>query len=1258
MTFAIARDSGNETRHGLETDRETLGRDASAAPPPWHEGNRLGNFLLKQLLGHGTSGYVFRAMDLSDRNRTCALKLLLPDSVDQLLWNKLGFRRMMPVEHHNLMRVYRIHQLDKYVGLSMEEVRGETFSRARRKLHLLDPSQAYDRLLSLLQQYASGLAMMHQHGFVHRDMKPGNLMVSFDGVAKIIDYGLVDLFEFNATDCKPRGMLVGTPRYMAPEVYWSQRYLPSGDIYGLGIVCLETLLSIQTHANETPQDLVREFEDHQRDRDQIDEAIVGLGDAVPEVIRDLCTQMLSCDPADRPTAIELARTANSSAVSVRVPAPEALLGRDREMAQIDAWTATIFSGAASRLHLSGPAGIGKSRLLKEVIQRIEAKRWGQLFVSRCRSREDQPLQAFDQICDAIADRYRQSDREPLELDPVSFAILTGGFPVLAKVLRSSPEILPPPATNVGMDALEAAVRLSHQLRLVGPLFLIVDDSQWADVDSRNLLDRLAVATGREGIGIITISDQADDHRAPAQQTLQLDPLSMAESVALLTQFARRLQVNLDREMLTKIAQLAGGNPYRLNALINEFRLGGSLESEPAELEQTTGDAPAIERLWNRRIDRLSPDAKRLLPLVVTAGGKMATAQLAELTGLHESVDAAISELAQQHLIVDQATGGQCIEIAHDRVAESILNTLSEQQIQEAHQAWAMQLARKEPGTESAARIAGHFYAANLPGQATTYAIFAGQDAEQRLATYEAGKWYQRAAGFLDGTEQITQLKNAARCFQDADYSTEAAACLQELVELDDHNLSPEEQFEFQKLAMILLIRNGSYGQSRAKIDELAKRLRIPRPKPLWFATLAVWARQLQRQTRGRQTLVQAIVDQIAEPRNPSPDDAPIGQRLALCSSLVRTLSFFDNRYAAELSLYGEKHLASYPDLTLRINAAVGEAVFGCYDRGRRRQRSEADLMRLAALVPATGNAASIGDVAAGLAMSHALAGRWSDVVAHTAQAIQIYRETSNRFGFEIAHTALFETWAMWHLGRWDQLRTICQQMHAEAIRRNNGFDQIIAANSYAAAAWLASDDVKSLRQIQAANARIVDRADRVQFVHVCNWASVTMRLLYEGRYDEAWNDYQVIRPYLRKRPFSSVQLIRVLRRQLAAVISLHQLHQRFSEAGVMRVSLSIQGLRRERTPLASMLANFYNGLLMQRITLLRQDGHVQAKAIQFLSAAREQAIEQQLAPFQLAATDAIAALETNQPTDHLTRWMRQENILDPTQFKRTLTVEM
>ncbi len=249
----------------------------------------------------------------------------------------------------------------------------------------------------------------------------------------------------------------------------------------------------------------------------------------------------------------------------------------------------------------------------------------------------------------------------------------------------------------------------------------------------------------------------------------------------------------------------------------------------------------IDRLWQRRAERLSDDATLVLPFVVTAGGRVSTEQLGELTGLGDSVDAAVSELARQRLITDEATGGECITIFHDHVADELIKTLSKEVKRKAHHAWASLLVRQDDPQSLAARIAGHFFAAGEPGRAVAHAILAAEDAERLVAKTEAARWYVRVIEHVDGEEKVIQLRNAARCYHEADYPAEAAECYQQLAKL----VGDEERIECQLLATFLFIRSGRFAMVRDQLQELTRALRLPRPKPPLWSRIALTANSVR-----------------------------------------------------------------------------------------------------------------------------------------------------------------------------------------------------------------------------------------------------------------------------------------------------------------------------------------------------------------------------------------------------------------------------
>jgi hypothetical protein len=1194
------------------------------------------------------------------------MKLLTDTAPDDLLRNKLGFRRMMAIEHPNLLRVDRIYQLGTCIALAMEEIDGITLTEAVQGFQATEPALAYQRLLSLLRDYASGLAMMHAHGYIHRDLKPDNLMVDRKGRGRVIDYGLVDAFELEQSAFGARGFLLGTPHYFAPEVIWSQRYLPAGDIFSLGIVTLDALHEIQTHRGPRQAELQRSNESQHDDAERIVDAIDDLSDSVPEVILEACREMLERHPADRPTAMELVRLGLPHSQPVQWPHEEPIIGRDAERREIVAWVEEIFCGNVGRLHVTGPSGIGKSRLMEQVVEHIESKNWGQVFSAKCRSREDQPLQAFDQICDAIAHRYMKGDRERLELDAVSASMLKTIFPVLENVFASSPPTLVGGSNVEPLDALEAAARMSDQLRLVGPLFLVIDDAQWADRDSLNVLDRLQTAVGREGLGIITVSREPDDpQRLRASKYIHLGPIDVDSAVTILRRAAQRWDVDVPAEMICELAEASGGSPFRLRELADEFRPGGVL-SEFALSQQFETQPPLLSQvseLWKRRVGRLSDDAKKVLTFVVTAGGQVSTQQLAELTELGNSVDASVSELARQRLINDEATGGECISVFHDHVADELIKHLSVDAMREAHQQWALLLSRQQDAGSLSARIAGHFFNAGKPGRAVAHAILAAEDAERRAAISEAARWYTRVVDYVDGVERASVLSHAARCYDKADFPLPAADCYQRLADL----VQGSERIECTFQAIRLLIRGGRFDLARDQISVFAGALGLPKPKLAWRGRIALMTGRLRARLRDRDALLHSVVEMTASESVSVTGGAPATEAdasgspsnrraLKFCDSLIRPMSLFDHLYAEELSLEAIRLALNYGTRAERLHAAITESVFQCVDKGHRRIEGESNLLTLKPHVARLNCSFTSGELWAGIAYSHALACRWNQVALPVQTSLEHYQHLGRSLGFESAHVQWLDVWANWHLGRWTAMRIQTERMLEDGQRRNDLLQQMLSSGGLGSSAFLAIDRPDQLQQFQEFSRELNYHSSLPQLPDVFDWIRSIQLSLYQGKFDEAWHHVELLEPKLRRFPVNRIQLFRVTSAMLSALTAIHNLKGDYRDPWRLRAQVRIDRLSQEQSSLTTMLANYFGGLLQSCIARHQRSSSARSEAEQRLTAARDQASMGRLRPFQLAAMDGLIEVRTGRSLGRLDRRMIKQGIVCPRQFRRLYTV--
>ena len=1227
-----------DTVHRSQVDRETY--QAVMSPddvaPPWKEGDILNPFRLEKFLGKGSSGYVYRATH-QKTNRRWALKLLMLDDPETLVRSKLGFRRMMNVRCPGIVHVDRIYHLDGYFALTMDEVRGITFKDAIKELKNCAKADAYDILLDLLRQYACALTAMHHQDLVHRDIKPRNLMVDDDGKGWLIDYGLVGTAGIKDGTTGIRNYLVGTPHYIAPESMWEQSYSPASDLFSLGIVVLEAICAIH-QANEPYSVLLSRSERNQRDDvERLASTLSSLVGKVPQLLLDACVEMLQREPSARPTAAELSQLGLTKRVCM-LPDNAQIIGRDLELQRAKDWIDHIFAGGIGRLHIEGVSGIGKSHFVRELVDYIAQKRWAQAFFGKCQRGEDQPLQAFDQICDAIATRYLQSDRETMMLDPVSVQILHTAFPVLQKAVQASTSVYSTPKSSERLTALEAAVRLSQKLRETGPLFFVVDDIQWADEDSLNVLNTFQNVDG-EPLGIITVSRPRGDRQMVApNQRIDLGPIDDDSAKTILENSSRRWSTSINKDLRREIIAAAGGNPFRLFDFVEELRPGGILHDQ-VSAERKPGDSSVVLHLgdlWRIRYKNLSEDAKEVFNFILTAGHPVSTRQLAELTGLDSTIDVSISELVHRRLITDEATGGECLSVIHDQVTESMLGVISRSEQLKCHEQWALYLSYQANPQELAARIAGHFFDAGQPNRAVSHAILAAEHAERFVAKTEAARWHAKVIPYLSGAEKKDRILKAAQTYEQADRPAEAARYYQELAA----ESTGDEGVGYQLRATTLLVRGGHFSAARDQLRSLCNQLRVPRPKPTWMSQLSM--------IKAIPKLKLATLRKATAPKCKNVS-AREQQRLELCLSLSRPLSMFDNMHAQELAIAGTTRAYRYGDEAQILLAEIGEAVFGCYDKGMSRVKGENALKQLHKRAIQLGHHKGLGDVFAAKAFSHAFALRWDCFAAPLRSCEKHYSLDSKPNGFELTHVRWLQPWCLWNLGRFNLLSRYAVDAYQEAIQQNDLFRQVSFTTGLASTAWLAKDDLAAITLHRERNAKLRIPDVGMQILDICEVIAEAHTSLYKGDFDSAWLS-AVELDKATSSPHRYLQFLRVMNLSIGTLVCLHQVKHSSNTDWRTRATRFLAKLKQEQLSYTDMLWNFFGGLFLS-MTSSSGIGDRQAQAQ--LKQASLLAKQQHLRAIQLAAEDS---LESNTDSGRLMERMKDQEVVDPKKLMRLYTI--
>lgn len=271
---------------------------AAAAPAPARTVGR--RYRLVERIGAGGMGEVWRADDTL-LGRPVAVKALRPERAadpEFLARFRAEARWAGRLHHPGVASVLDYGEDDGAPWLVLELVEGEALSGLLRREGRLSAARTVD----VVAQAAAALQAAHAGGLVHRDVKPGNLLVRPDGAVKVTDFGVATTAERGDGDPLTRtGTLLGTVGYLSPEQAAGSPATAASDLYALGVVAYECLAGHRPFAGDNPVSVALQ---HLRD------APPPLPADVPADVAALVLRTLAKDPADRPaTAGELGREA-------------------------------------------------------------------------------------------------------------------------------------------------------------------------------------------------------------------------------------------------------------------------------------------------------------------------------------------------------------------------------------------------------------------------------------------------------------------------------------------------------------------------------------------------------------------------------------------------------------------------------------------------------------------------------------------------------------------------------------------------------------------------------------------------------------------------------------------------------------------------------------------------------------------------------------------------------------------------------------
>jgi tetratricopeptide (TPR) repeat protein len=710
-------------------------------------------YQLQEKLGEGGMGIVYRAIDRLT-GQPVALKyvtvpqetlefttLVSGSSIDLRLALAQEFKTLASLRHPNIISVIDYGFADNLPYFTMELL------ESPQDLTIYAVDKPFEIKLELLAQTLRALGYLHRRGILHRDLKPGNVLVTKDGALKMLDFGL-------AVDSQAArdGKLVGTLAYVAPEVLLTQPATPESDLYAVGVMAYELFSGRYPFTYDSVDYLLQEILFTLPDLRKLQ---------VDEHIADVIGRLLSKEQTDRYDSVsavltELGMPQESVAVRESFLQAARFVGREQEVETLSTALDNAFAGHGDAWLIGGESGVGKSRLLDEV--RVLAMVQG-VVVLRGQGVSDGGFSY--QLWRDIARRL------PLyaHLTAEEASVLKQLVPDIGQILGSdvpdAPELDGPAAQQRLISHL-----VSVLARLEQPTLILLEDLHWLRESLEVIKTLIPHLINRPLLVIGTYRDDEQPNlpqTLPAAKTLRLGRLTREGTAALAESMLG--EIGKQEEIINFLQQQTEGNTFFLVEVVRVLADdAGGLEKIGQRTLPMQVFAGGIQQVISRRLERVSRDNYTLLEIAAVAGREIEQDVLQEIIirrhslplQLRANLASWLNECAEAAVLEVDDTGDW--RFAHDKLREQLLADLDPETAKLFHRLIAEALeALYADAPEFTPRLVFHWGAAEDFVKEAHYAMRAG---EQQLAlsfANDALVYFHRATQHLTNEEQQARL---------------------------------------------------------------------------------------------------------------------------------------------------------------------------------------------------------------------------------------------------------------------------------------------------------------------------------------------------------------------------------------------------------------------------------------------------------------------------------------------------------------------
>ena len=499
----------------------------------------IAHYEIQELIGRGGMGAVFKAQD-TRLGRTVALKVLtvvdLPE--DELKERFLREARAGALlNHHGIVTIYEVGEDQGQHYIAMEYVQGSTL----RKL-LRDQPPSILEVIDIAMAVGQALSTAHGNGIIHRDIKSENIMITEEGVVKVMDFGLAKIQ--GASMLTREGEIMGTAAYMSPQQATGEATDHRTDIFSLGVVMYELLTGQRPFTGDQEIAIIFSL---------LNEEPMGireLNDQVPEALEQIVFKALRKEPQDRYQQVgqmvsDLEKVHQAMTVEGEVSLAELelvaaeevavaeerefqaqLVGREKELEAVKELLYRVTLGEGQTVLISGEAGIGKTRLVGELTKHAKTKKIRTLVGGCVHKMRGYPYQPF---VEAIQEYFQIKGVEGVQKLEVFLDERAPELKAQSSVLKVFLNLEGQEDAQVvnKEELLQTINRLIERVAMERPLILFVDDLQWADEDTLSLFHYTSRWIRRAKV-LLVGTYRPEDLSLPGEEETELLPQTRRE----------------------------------------------------------------------------------------------------------------------------------------------------------------------------------------------------------------------------------------------------------------------------------------------------------------------------------------------------------------------------------------------------------------------------------------------------------------------------------------------------------------------------------------------------------------------------------------------------------------------------------------------------------------------------------------------------------------------------------------------------------